>query len=93
MRSTDLVPPRLSLEDPIETVGISKMGVGLKTMPLMPVDKVGPPVVHFVVYLIVAHLCLRMGKCWFFSVSFCSYPALQLWSLHNVKCAYYETPC
>lgn len=43
MRSTDLVPPRLSLEDPIETVGISKMGVGLKTVPLMPVDKVGPP--------------------------------------------------
>lgn len=91
MRSTDLVPPRLSLEDPLETVGISKMGVGLKTMPPMPADKVDPPVVHFVIYLIIAHLCLKMGKCWGLSVSFCSYPAIQLWSQHNVKCAYYAT--
>ena len=30
-KSKDLVPPRLSLEDPIETVGISKMGFRLKT--------------------------------------------------------------
>lgn len=33
-----------------------------------------------------------MGKCWVFSVSFCNHPALQLWSLQNVKCAYYATP-